>query len=88
MIPDLPEEFVYDYDMDENGLMYFLGTFGHRKMWQNPHLANQVTCFGTSCGSNVNGNIWDIVGRSATNFKTINEKDSHVGFDLGPDRLF
>jgi len=29
----LPDEFVYDHDMDENGLLYWLGSFGKRKLW-------------------------------------------------------
>lgn len=33
-----PSEFNFDYDFDENGVLYYLGTYGRRKNWQNPHL--------------------------------------------------
>jgi hypothetical protein len=26
-------EFVYSYDFDENGVFYYLGTYGRRKLW-------------------------------------------------------
>lgn len=32
-----PSEFRHEYDMDENGALFFLGSAGKRKMWQNPH---------------------------------------------------
>ena len=28
-----PTEFVYQYDMDENGALYFLGSFGRKRLW-------------------------------------------------------
>jgi len=28
-----PTEFVYEHDFDENGALYFLGSFGKKKMW-------------------------------------------------------
>lgn len=32
-----PSEFVYQYDMDENGALFFLGSFAKKRLWQNPH---------------------------------------------------
>lgn len=32
-----PEEFVYQYDFDDNGALYFLGSYGKTRIWQNPH---------------------------------------------------
>jgi len=29
-------EFVYQNDMDENGALYFLGTNGRKRLYQNP----------------------------------------------------
>lgn len=28
-----PSEFTYDYDFDENGVLYFLGSNGKTKVW-------------------------------------------------------
>jgi len=28
-----PSEFVFDYDFDENGALYFLGSFGKKRVW-------------------------------------------------------
>lgn len=28
-----PTEFVYEHDFDENGALYFLGSYGKKKMW-------------------------------------------------------
>jgi len=35
--PSAPE-FVYKYDMDDNGVLYYLGTFGKTKPYVNPHV--------------------------------------------------
>jgi hypothetical protein len=32
-----PTEFVYQHDMDENGALFFLGSRGKQKHYQNPH---------------------------------------------------
>lgn len=34
---EMPDEFVYDHDLDEQGLFYWLGSMGKRKLWANPH---------------------------------------------------
>jgi hypothetical protein len=28
-----PTEFIYEYDFDENGALFFLGSFGKKKVW-------------------------------------------------------
>ena len=53
-------EFNYYYDFDENGIFYYLGTYGKKKIWQNPHSTGIVQCFTSSIGS---GKVEDIVGR-------------------------
>ena len=87
LIPQVqcPEEFVYSYDFDDNGLLYFLGTYGKTKAWQNPHSIGQVTVFASSIGY---GSLEDIVGRQTTNCRTLNEPMSFFGLDLGLDRGF
>jgi len=81
----MPEEFIFEHDMDDNGLMYWMGSFGKRKTWQNPHKIQQVTVFASSVGA---GALEDIVGRTATNCRTINEYGAFFGIDLGEDRHF
>ena len=39
---EAPSEFCFDYNFDENGVLYYLGTFGKRRNWQNPHSVGQV----------------------------------------------
>ena len=46
-----PSEFLYEYDMDENGALFFLGSFGKKRIWQNPHKIGQVQAFASSIGA-------------------------------------
>lgn len=78
-------DFVYSYDFDENGLLYFLGTYGKTKPWVNPFTIGQVTVFSSSLG---HGALEDIVGRAATNCRTLNESFSFFAIDLGGGRQF
>lgn len=32
----VPSEFVYEYDFDNNGALFYLGTLGYQSTWQNP----------------------------------------------------
>ena len=32
-LSERPTEFIYEHDFDENGALYFLGSFGKKKMW-------------------------------------------------------
>ena len=32
-----PQDFVFEYNFDENGALYFLGSLGRRRLWMNPH---------------------------------------------------
>jgi len=81
----MPQEFIYAYDFDENGVLFFLGTYGKTKAWLNPHTIGQVTVFASSIG---HGALEDIVGRVATNCRTLNEPFSFFGIDFGMGRLF
>ena len=78
-----PKEFQYSYDFDENGALFFLGSGGKRKVWQNPHLLGQVEAFASSIGS---GSVEVFVGRNTVNCRTLDEPLSFFGVDLGPDR--
>ena len=80
-----PTEFIFQYDLDDNGLLYWMGSFGKRNIWQNPHHIQQVTVFASSIGA---GKLDDFVGREAVNCRTINEYSAFMGVDLGKDRHF
>ena len=45
-----PTEFLFEYNFDENGALYFLGSFGKKRLWQNPHALGQVQAFASSIG--------------------------------------
>jgi hypothetical protein len=84
LVPPLrPIDFIYEHDFDTNGVFYFLGTYGHKRPWQNPHALGQVQCFTSSIG---NGKVEDIVGRYSVNCRTLNEPYSFFGIDLGVGR--
>lgn len=63
-MPYVPSEFVYEHDFDNNGAMFYLGTFGYQAGWRNPDsVAKQVSTFGSSLFS---GRPEDLLGRRAT----------------------
>jgi hypothetical protein len=35
-MPYVPNEFIYDHDFDNNGALFYLGTFGYQTTYQNP----------------------------------------------------
>ncbi len=82
-IQSRPTEFLYEYDFDENGALYYLGSCGKKRVWQNPHVIGQVQAFGSSVGA---GTVDLFVGRVAQNCRTQNEPFSYFGVDLGKDR--
>lgn len=77
------KSFDYNYDMDENGVFFYLATEGGRKIWQNPHVIGQVQAFASSIGF---GTVQDLVGRKCVNLRTLNEPFSFLGVDLGEGR--
>ncbi|TNV72110.1 hypothetical protein FGO68_gene17155 [Halteria grandinella] len=83
LLQERPTEFIYEYDFDENGALYFLGSFGKKRLWQNPHQIGQVQSFASSIGA---GTVDLFVGRVATNSRTQNEPFSYFGVDLGEGR--
>lgn len=80
---ETPTEFCYEYDFDECGVLFFLGSSGRRKLWQNPHSTAHVQAFASSIGA---GKIEDFCGRTVSNCRTHNEPYSYFGIDLGKDR--
>ena len=83
IIAQRPTEFVFQHHFDENGALYFLGTYGKRRLYQNPHSLGQVQAFASSIGQ---GHPEDIVGRTSTMTRTGNEPFSFFGVDLGEGR--
>jgi hypothetical protein len=61
-----PKKFNYEYDFDENGALFFLGSAGKKRLWQNPH-DKMVQAFASSVGA---GHPSNFVGREATNCRT------------------
>lgn len=78
-----PYEFVFQHSFDEEGALYYLGSFGKRRLYQNPHILGQVQAFSSSIGS---GRPEDVVGRAIVNCRTGNEPFSYYGVDLGEGR--
>ena len=76
-------KFKYKYDFDRNGALYFLGTSGLSRKYQNPHDLKLVKAFGSPLMS---GYFSDFVGRKTVNLCTENEENSFLGVDLGPNR--
>lgn len=83
LLQERPTEFLYEYDFDENGALYYLGSFGKKRLWQNPHQLGQLQAFASSVGA---GTVDMFVGRVATNCRTQNEPFSYFGVDLGEGR--
>jgi hypothetical protein len=75
--------FKYEYDFDENGVMYYLGTMGKTSPYKNPYEIGQVKVFASSIGK---GSLGDFVGRHLVNLRTMNEESSYFGVDLGAER--
>ncbi len=74
---------TYEYDFDENGAFYYLGSLGKITHWRNPNDLGQLKVFCSSLGK---GRLSDFVGRDLVNLRTMNEPYSYFGVDLGEDR--
>jgi hypothetical protein len=77
------KEFLFKYNSDKNGLLYFLGTFPNKKKYSNPEELGNVEVF---CSSLVEGELSGFVGRRLTSCQTENIENSYLGIDLGEDR--
>ena len=78
-----PIIFKYNYDFDENGALYYIGTLGKKYIYRNPHELKLVKAFASSISK---GEISDFVGRNLVNLRTENEELSYFGVDLGINR--
>ena len=78
-----PSEFIFRAHFDEEGALYYLGSFGKKRLYQNPHTVGQVQAFSSSIGV---GRPEDVVGRTVVNCRTGNEPFSYFGVDLGEGR--
>lgn len=76
----LPIDFIYDYDFDDNGVLFYLGSYGKTRPWQNPHILGKAQAFASSVGF---GKIEDFLTRTANNLRTGNEPNSYLGVDIG-----
>ena len=76
-------KFKYKYDFDRNGALYYLGTYGLSRKYQNPHDLKLIKAFGSSL---LSGYYSDFVGRNIINLCTENEENSFFGVDFGPNR--
>ena len=76
--------FKYEYDFDENGVFFHLGTMGKLSPYRNPYEIGQVKVFASSLGK---GQLGDFVGRNLVNLRTLNEENSFFGVDLGEERF-
>lgn len=75
--------FEFEYDFDENGALFWLGTLGRTNEYENPYTRSQIKVFFSSMGR---GSYEDFVGRSLVNCRTLNEPNAFMGIDFGPDR--
>lgn len=81
---NLPIEFNYESNFDENGLLYWIGSNGRSKDWVNPSLHNSLVKVSINDSKPlVTGSIDDFVGRQITNCQTIDEKRGWIVVDLG-----
>ena len=76
-------KFKYKNDFDKNGALYYIGTLGLSKNYNNPHKLKLLKAFGSPL---LNGNYYDFVGRENVNLMTENEENSFLGVDLGLNR--
>ena len=76
-------ELNYEYDFDENGVFYYLGTMSIITNWRNPNVIGQIKVFCSSLGK---GRLSDFVGRDQVNLRTMNEPQSYFGVDFGEER--
>lgn len=77
-------EFKYNHDFDENGALYWLGTYGKTANYSNPYTLGQVKVFFSSMGR---GSYEDFVGRALVNCRTLNEPNAFMGIDFGPGKF-
>lgn len=76
----------YEFDFDENGALYWIGSKGKTETFQNPHNTGAVTA---AMSTVYKGEVSNVVARSielAPNY-TNNAPNSFFAVDFGPNRL-
>lgn len=88
IIPDiLAHKLQFEYEFDENGLFYHIGTEGHTKPYQNPHNSGQVVAALSNIGGFLSSHPHKFVGRHPDGFNFTNDQEgSWMGVDIGPKR--
>lgn len=79
-----PAEFLYEHDLDKNGVFFYLGTLGFQTVWQNPdQIRRLVRGFASSISAGTPSNL---AGRALTNNHSANEAFSFFGLQLAQER--
>jgi hypothetical protein len=73
-------QFSYDFDLDAQGVIHWIGTAGGTEPFKNPHDSGQVT---VSASSIPFGAVRNIVSREQTYTRSDDAKDSWFAVDLG-----
>ena len=74
---------IYKFNLDTNGLLYYLGSKGGNEEYSNPFKKKEISVFTSSLQ---HGEYSDFVDRSDNECLTKNEQNSFLGVDLGKDR--
>lgn len=77
-------EFSFNYNFDENGVFYWLGTNGKTSKYINPYSSGLVKVFFSSINDKCRYDT--LVGRQLENCRTGNQMNSYMGVDLGRTR--
>lgn len=77
-------EFNFNYNFDENGVFYWLGTKGKTAKYVNPYSSGEVKVFFSSISDKCRYDTF--VGRNLENCRTGNQMNSYMGVDLGKNR--
>ncbi len=77
-------EFIYSYNLDENGAFYWLGSKGRNKNYKNPYTIGLIKVFFSSISDSSRYDFF--VGRTLENCRTSNQQESYMGVDFGKMR--
>ncbi|KAJ4454387.1 putative E3 ubiquitin-protein ligase HECTD1 [Paratrimastix pyriformis] len=80
--------FLYNHNMDEQGLFYYIGTQGHTQPFRNPAKAGLITVSRSTDYYDDNSKASDLTGRQPCASFTADQPNSWWKIDLGAERLF
>eukprot|EP01080_Neovahlkampfia_damariscottae_P007531 gene7531-11855_t len=84
-----PKKFEYEFDFDEKGILYYIGTNELQNEWENPVLNNietEIDVLFSPLSVDVMGNISSFVGRTKSDLWLKTFSDSSFILDLGESR--